>query len=119
MGKIISAPRPDRISSRNGNTAAALASILPADHQRAGKASINGSRVAFRRADRGIRPSIIKDIERTIRTLAAASDIAIALVEQYFEFCTAAYTVIRRGQIVAASRREMMNANAVRGYLTI
>ena len=34
----------------------------------------------------GIQPSIIKDIERVIRELAARGDMAILLVEQYFEF---------------------------------
>src|ERR671933_437056 len=34
----------------------------------------------------GIQPSIIKDIERVIRVLAARGDMAIVLVEQYFEF---------------------------------
>src|SRR5437764_808848 len=34
----------------------------------------------------GIQPSIIKDIGRVIATLAARGDMAILLVEQYFEF---------------------------------
>ena len=34
----------------------------------------------------GIQPSIIKDIERVIRSLAERGDMAILLVEQYFEF---------------------------------
>ena len=34
----------------------------------------------------GIQPSIIKDIERAIRSLAAAGDMAILLVEQYYDF---------------------------------
>ena len=34
----------------------------------------------------GIQPSIIKDIERVIRTLPRAGDMAILLVEQYYDF---------------------------------
>ena len=34
----------------------------------------------------GIQPSIIKDIERAIRALAAGGDMAILLVEQYYDF---------------------------------
>src|ERR1700726_1183204 len=51
----------------------------------------------------GIQPSIIKDIERVIRGLAARGDMAILLVEQYFEFARALanrYVVIERGEVV-------------------
>ena len=34
----------------------------------------------------GIQPSIIKDIERVIRVLAASGEMAILLVEQYYDF---------------------------------
>ena len=37
----------------------------------------------------GIQPSIIKEIERVIRDLAARGDMAILLVEQYFDFARA------------------------------
>jgi urea transport system ATP-binding protein len=70
----------------------------------------------------GIQPSIIKEIERIIRSLAARGDMAILLVEQYFEFArdlAAAYVVMQRGEIVAAGRREEMNESAVRNYLTV
>jgi urea transport system ATP-binding protein len=70
----------------------------------------------------GIQPSIIKDIERIIRGLAARGAMAILLVEQYFEFArdlAAAYLVMQRGEIVVAGRREEMNENAVRSYLTV
>jgi urea transport system ATP-binding protein len=70
----------------------------------------------------GIQPSIIKDIERIIRVLAARGDMAILLVEQYFEFArdlAAAYLVMQRGEIVVAGRREEMNESAVRNYLII
>jgi urea transport system ATP-binding protein len=70
----------------------------------------------------GIQPSIIKDIERVIRALADVGDMAILLVEQYFEFAcdlAAAYIVMQRGEIVAAGRREDMDEVAVRNYLTV
>ena len=34
----------------------------------------------------GIQPSIIKDIERAIRSLADSGEMAILLVEQYYDF---------------------------------
>ena len=70
----------------------------------------------------GIQPSIIKDIERVIRALAARGDMAILLVEQYFEFArdlAAAYLVMQRGEIVVSGRREEMDEAAVRSYLTV
>lgn len=70
----------------------------------------------------GIQPSIIKEIERVIRTLAARGDMAIVLVEQYFEFArdlAASYFVLQRGEIVLSGRREEMDEAAVRRYLTI
>jgi urea transport system ATP-binding protein len=70
----------------------------------------------------GIQPSIIKDIERIIRALAARGDMAILLVEQYFEFArdlAAAFLVLQRGEVVAAGRREEMNESVVRSYLTV
>jgi urea transport system ATP-binding protein len=70
----------------------------------------------------GIQPSIIKDIERVIRALAGRGDIAVLLVEQYFEFArdlAAAFIVMQRGEIVASGRREDMDEGAVRRYLTV
>jgi urea transport system ATP-binding protein len=70
----------------------------------------------------GIQPSIIKDIERVIRGLAERGDMAILLVEQYFDFArdlAAAYFVMQRGEIVVSGRREEMDEVAVRRYLTV
>jgi urea transport system ATP-binding protein len=70
----------------------------------------------------GIQPSIIKEIERVIRRLGERGDIAIVLVEQYFEFArdlAAAYLVMQRGEVVAAGRREDMDEGVVRSYLTV
>jgi urea transport system ATP-binding protein len=70
----------------------------------------------------GIQPSIIKDIERVIRSLAARGDMVILLVEQYFEFArdlAASYLVMQRGEVVASGRREDMNEAAVRSFLIV
>src|ERR1700761_8367989 len=70
----------------------------------------------------GIQPSIIKDIERVIRALAGRGDMAILLVEQYFEFArdlANAYLVMQRGEVVLSGRREEMDEAAVRSYLTV
>ena len=70
----------------------------------------------------GIQPSIIKDIERVIRALAQRGNIAILLVEQYFDFArdlAGAYFVMQRGEVVVCGRREDMDEAAVRTYLTV
>jgi urea transport system ATP-binding protein len=70
----------------------------------------------------GIQPSIIKDIERVIRGLAERGDMAILLVEQYFDFARnlgSAYFVMQRGEVVASGRCQDMDDVAVRGYLTV
>jgi urea transport system ATP-binding protein len=70
----------------------------------------------------GIQPSIIKDIERVICGLAERGNMAILLVEQYFDFArdlAAAYFVMQRGEIVICGRRGDMNEVAVRSYLTV
>ena len=70
----------------------------------------------------GIQPSIIKDIERVIRALAERGNMAILLVEQYFDFArdlAAAYFVMQRGEVVVCGRREDMDEAAVRTYLTV
>ena len=70
----------------------------------------------------GIQPSIIKDIGRIIEQLKARGDMAIVLVEQYFEFArdlAAAYVVMQRGEIVLSGRQSEMDETAVRTYLTV
>src|SRR5438067_8416994 len=70
----------------------------------------------------GIQPSIIKDVGRVIATLGARGDMAILLIEQYFEFARElanAYFVMQRGEIVLAGRQAEMDETAVRGYLTV
>jgi urea transport system ATP-binding protein len=70
----------------------------------------------------GIQPSIIKDIGRVIEQLAARGDMAILLVEQYFEFArdlASAYVVMQRGEVVLSGRGNEMDEAAVRTYLTV
>ena len=68
----------------------------------------------------GIQPSIIKEIERVIRALSERGDIAILLVEQYFEFARELadqYLILRRGEIVKRGASADMNADELRSYL--
>ena len=70
----------------------------------------------------GIQPSIIKEIGRVIQRLAAQGEMAILLVEQYFEFArdlAAAYVVMQRGEVVLSGRQSEMDEAAVRDYLTV
>jgi urea transport system ATP-binding protein len=70
----------------------------------------------------GIQPSIIKDIERVIRDLGTRGNMAILLVEQYFEFARALadrYVVMERGEVVLAGDASTMVEGDVRRYLTV
>ena len=70
----------------------------------------------------GIQPSIIKDIERAIRALAATGDMAILLVEQYYDFARSLadqYLVMERGEIVKRGSGSSMDADGVKGLLAV
>jgi len=70
----------------------------------------------------GIQPSIIKDIERVIRQLVGRGNMAILLVEQYFDFARGladVYAVMDRGEIVAAGANADMVEEDVRRHLTV
>ncbi|SRR6266581_4451554 len=70
----------------------------------------------------GIQPSIIKEIERAIRSLAAGGDMAILLVEQYYDFARSLadqYLVMERGEIVACGNGADMDKDGVRGLLAV
>lgn len=70
----------------------------------------------------GIQPSIIKDIERVIRQLVGRGNMAILLVEQYFDFARQladSYAVMDRGEVVAAGANEDMVEEDVRRHLTV
>jgi urea transport system ATP-binding protein len=68
----------------------------------------------------GIQPSIIKDIERAIRALAATGEMAILLVEQYYEFARSLadqYLVMERGEIVARGAGADMDRDGIKAIL--
>jgi urea transport system ATP-binding protein len=70
----------------------------------------------------GIQPSIIKDIGRVIRMLADRGDMAIVLVEQYYDFAQALaddYVVMERGSVLARGRGSDMEVDAVRQLVAI
>jgi urea transport system ATP-binding protein len=70
----------------------------------------------------GIQPSIIKDIGRVIADLAATGEMAIILVEQYFEFArdlADRFAVMDRGEVVVSGVRGEMDEASVRRTLTV
>jgi len=70
----------------------------------------------------GIQPSIIKDIERVIRRLTERKDMAILLVEQYFDFAKALadqFLVMSRGEIVKRGAGADMDETELRRYLAV
>ncbi len=70
----------------------------------------------------GIQPSIIKDIERAIRALAETGEMAILLVEQYYDFALSLadhYLLMERGEIISRGRGDEMGPNGVREMLAV
>ena len=70
----------------------------------------------------GIQPSIIKDIGRAIDYLRAKGDIAILLVEQYFEFARDLaddFFVMDRGAVVLSGTRASMVEQDVRRHMSV
>jgi urea transport system ATP-binding protein len=70
----------------------------------------------------GIQPSIIKDIGRVIDLLRSRGEMAILLVEQYFDFAQAlaqTIAVMDRGDIVLSGRREDLDEADVRRRLSV
>ena len=70
----------------------------------------------------GIQPSIIKDIGRVIRMLAARGDMAIVLCEQYYDFAEELadqYLVMERGEIIARGPGSEMSAKGIRKLVAI
>ena len=70
----------------------------------------------------GIQPSIIKDIGRAITYLRNTGEMAIVLVEQYFEFArdlADRFAVMDRGEVVLSGAREDLEEEAVRAHLTV
>jgi urea transport system ATP-binding protein len=70
----------------------------------------------------GIQPSIIKDIGRVIRMLADRGDMAIVLVEQYYDFAQELaddYMVMERGSVLAQGKGANMEVDGVRSLVAI
>src|ERR1700710_1136233 len=70
----------------------------------------------------GIQPSIIKDIGRAISYLRSRGDMAILLVEQYFEFARELaddFVVMDRGAVVLGGDKASMIEEDVRKHLSV
>ena len=70
----------------------------------------------------GIQPSVIKDIGRVLRLLADRKKMAILLVEQFYDFAEALadqYIVMERGEVIKRGRGADMEADGVRGLMSI
>ena len=70
----------------------------------------------------GIQPSIIKDIGRVIALLRARGDMAILLVEQYFDFArelAQTMVVMDRGDVVLSGRQQDLDEADVRRRLSV
>ncbi|WP_374413616.1 urea ABC transporter ATP-binding subunit UrtE [Hydrogenophaga sp.] len=70
----------------------------------------------------GIQPNIIKDIGKVIRMLADRGDMAIVLVEQYYDFAEALadqYVVMERGEVIASGPGSEMQAQNIRQLVAI
>ena len=70
----------------------------------------------------GIQPSIIKDIGRVIDLLRSRGEMAILLVEQYFDFAkelAQTIVVMDRGDVVLSGRREDLDEQDVRRRLSV
>lgn len=70
----------------------------------------------------GIQPSVIKEIGQVIRQLASRGDMAILLVEQFYDFAAGLadnYLLMSRGSIIQRGRGEQMEQEGVRGLVAI
>ena len=70
----------------------------------------------------GIQPSIIKDIGRVISSLAKSGEMAILLVEQYYDFARELadqYVVMSRGEVVKAGPGSEMETENIKAMLAI
>jgi urea transport system ATP-binding protein len=70
----------------------------------------------------GIQPSIISDIGRAVSYLRKKGDMAILLVEQYFDFARELadrFVVLERGEVVASGDAEALRGDDIRSRLAI
>lgn len=70
----------------------------------------------------GIQPNIIQQIGRVIELLKARGDVAIVLVEQYFDFAYGladAFCVLKRGQVALAGRKNALDRAALKQSVSV
>lgn len=70
----------------------------------------------------GIQPSVIKEIGQVISQLAHRGDMAILLVEQFYDFAQQLadkYLLMSRGSIIQSGDGKNMEAEGVRGLVAI
>jgi len=70
----------------------------------------------------GIQPSIIKDIGRAIAYLRDRGDMAIVLVEQYFDFAKEladSFSLMDRGEVILSGDAATLAASDVKRHLTV
>uniref|UniRef100_A0A2A4Z9Z3 Urea ABC transporter ATP-binding subunit UrtE n=1 Tax=OCS116 cluster bacterium TaxID=2030921 RepID=A0A2A4Z9Z3_9PROT len=70
----------------------------------------------------GIQPSVIKDIGRVIAYLRDKGDMAILLVEQYFDFAhdlADHFIVMDRGSVIVDQTFDEANAEEIKAHLTV
>ncbi|MDM2895878.1 urea ABC transporter ATP-binding subunit UrtE [Citrobacter sp. Cpo030] len=70
----------------------------------------------------GIQPSVIKEISQVISQLAHRGDMAILLVEQFYDFAQQLadkYLLMSRGSIIQSGDGKNMEAEGVRGLVAI
>ena len=78
--------------------------------------------IVFDEPTEGVQPSIIKDIGRAIAFLRDKGEIALVLVEQYFEFARDLaddFIVMDRGAVVLAGDKASMVEQDVRNHMSV
>jgi urea transport system ATP-binding protein len=70
----------------------------------------------------GIQPNIIQQIGRVIRYLKDKGDMAIVLVEQYFDFAYGladSFVVLKRGEVALAGRKDALDHDTLRRVVSV
>ncbi|MGA0235206.1 MAG: urea ABC transporter ATP-binding subunit UrtE [Alphaproteobacteria bacterium] len=70
----------------------------------------------------GIQPNVIQQIGDVIRSLKEEGKMSIILVEQYFDWAqklSDSFTVMRRGEVIAQTRKEGANLDDLRRLISI
>lgn len=70
----------------------------------------------------GIQPSIIKDIGEIIKKIVAQGDVAVILVEQYYDFAEELadkYLILNRGEVIKSGAGQDMQADGIKELVCI